>query len=84
MQIHHYSRTVALNFFRALAHFEEPQITVAHFDFICDVMMTKLLGLASEVMVAEMIFKRKKKFIATPVPRMASLRAKLDLIYKVK
>ena len=31
---------------------------VAHFDYICDVMMTKLLGLASELMAAGVISKK--------------------------
>ena len=45
-------------------------------------MMTKLLGLASELMAAEVICK--KKGIASPVPTMASPRAESELIYKGK
>ena len=47
-------------------------IFVAHFDYVGDVMMTKLLGLASELMGAEVITKKIKKVIASPLPRMAS------------
>ena len=49
---------VVLNLFRAVAQFKGPQIFVAHFDDTCDVMMTKLLGLASELMAAEVISKK--------------------------
>ena len=59
-----------------------PQIFVAHFDFVGDVMMTKWLGLASELMVAEVI--SKKKVTASPMPRMASPRAESELMRKEK
>ena len=66
---------MVLNFFRAVAHFEEPQIFVAQFlalanlfrvpwptfVYVCDVMMTKLLGLSSELMAAEVISKKNEK-----------------------
>ena len=42
-----------------MAHFKGKQIFVAHFDYVCDVMMTKLLGLASELTAAEVISKKK-------------------------
>ena len=45
--------------FLAVANLFRVQIFMAHFDYVCDVMMTKLLGLASELMAAEMIFKKK-------------------------
>ena len=35
-------------------------------------MMVKLLGSASELMEAEVISKREKKVIASPVPKLAS------------
>ena len=45
-------------------------------------MMTKLLGLSSERMAAEMI--SKKKVVASPVPRMVSQRSESELMYKGK
>ena len=33
--------------------------TVAHFDYVCDVMVTKLVGFASELIAAEVICKKK-------------------------
>ena len=70
-----------------LFHEPSPTLTgthifVAHFDYVGDVMTTKLLGSASKLMAAEVISKGKKKFI--PVPRMASTRAELELICKGK
>ena len=47
---------------------------MAHFEYVGDVMMMKLLGLALEFMTAEVISKKIKKVIASPVPRMASPR----------
>ena len=44
----------------AVTHFKGPQIFVAHFNYVCDVKMTKLLGLGSELMAAEVISKNKK------------------------
>ena len=71
---------MVLNLFCAVAHFEELQILVAHFmgqhifvvhfDCVWGVMMTKLVGISSERMAAEVI--SKKKVIASPVPRMIS------------
>ena len=61
---------VVLNHFRVVAHLEEPPIVahfkrshifVAHFDYVCDMMMTKLLGSASELMAAGVISKKAKK-----------------------
>ena len=99
---------MVLNLFRAVAHFEEPQIFVAQFiavpnlfrapwftlreshifvadfDYVGDVMMTKLLGTASELLAEEMISKKKSKVIASPVPRMARPREELKLICKGK
>ena len=65
-----------------MAHVKGSHIFVAHFDYVCDVMMPKLRESASELMAAEVI--SKKKFIASPVPRMASPRAESELIYKEK
>ena len=82
------TRSVALNLFRAVAHFEDPQIFVAqflavvHFEYVCDVVMTKLLGLASQLMAAEVI--SKKEVIASLLLRMVSPRAGSKLIYKGK
>ena len=42
-----------------MAHYKGSHIFVAHFDYVCDVMMTKLLGSASELMAAEVISKNK-------------------------
>ena len=58
-------------------------IFVAYFNYVSDVMMTKLLGSASELMAAEVISKQKK-VIVSPVPRMASPRAESELICKGK
>ena len=33
-------------------------LAVAHFDYVCDVMVTTLLGLASELIAAEVISKK--------------------------
>ena len=68
--------------FRAVAHFRGPQILVAHFDYIFDVMMTISLRLASELMAAEVISKRK--VIASPVSMMASALAESELTCKGK
>ena len=57
-------------------------IFVAHFDYICDVMMTKLLGSASELMAVEVV--SKNKVIASPVLRMAGLKVESELIYQGK
>ena len=53
---------------------------MAHFDYVCNVMVMKLKGLASIHMVAEVI--SKKKVIASPVPRMASPGSESELIYE--
>ena len=55
---------------------------VAHFNYVCNAIMTKLLRLSSELMAAEVI--SKKKVIASPVPRMVSPRTESELIYKGK
>ena len=64
-------------------HFKGSHIFVAHFDSVCDVMMTKLVGLASELMAAKVISK-KKKVIVSSLPMMASPRTKSELICKGK
>ena len=44
-----------------MTHFKGLQIFVAHFDCVCDVMMTKLLGLFSYRRAVEVISKKRKK-----------------------
>ena len=41
-----------------MTHFKKSQIFVAHFDNIFDVMMTMFLGLASDLLAAEVISKK--------------------------
>ena len=78
---------MVLRLFCSVAHFEEPRIlvtrflAVAHFDYVCDVMVTTLLGLASELIAAEVISK-KKMIHCLLMLRMASPRS--ELIYKGK
>ena len=55
---------------------------MAHLDYVCVVMMTKLLGLESKLMEAELI--SKKKFVTSPMARMVSPWAESDLGYKGK
>ena len=53
---------------------------MAHFDYVCDVMVTTLLGLASELIAVEVI--SKKMIHCLQMLRMASPRS--EVIYKGK
>ena len=65
----------------AVAHFNCVTFFVALFDYVGDVIMTKILGSALELMAAEVV---QKKVIASPVPRMVNPRVESELICKGK
>ena len=68
-----------------MAYFEEPQIVVAqflavaHFDYVCGVIMTKLLGLASEVIAAEVFSKKKSHCLPSAKDNLSSGGIGVDL-----
>ena len=84
-------KAVVLNLFCAVAHFEEPQIfvvqflAVAYFDYVCDIMITKLLELASELMAAEVISKKiKGHFLFRAEDGQSAGEIEVDLQRKIR
>ena len=67
-----------------MAHIKGPQIFVAHFDYVWDVMMTKFLGLVSEVMAAEVISEKKGHCLPSAEDGQSIVKIRVDLQRKIR